>query len=125
MLGSAERTGRRPAAIGPRQARRYFLTAERFSAAEAHRIGLVHEVVADHAALLAVRDRLAKEFALASPEAMAAAKELIADVAFQPISSELILDTARRIADQRASADGKEGLQAFLDKRKPRWVEKE
>ena len=111
------------AAIGARNARRYILTAERFNAVEAHRIGLVHELVADHAGLMAARDRLIRDFTAAAPGAVAAAKALIGDVAGQPIDSALILDTARRIADRRASDEGKEGLQAFLDKRKPNWVE--
>ncbi len=107
-------------AIGARAARRYVLTAERLSALEAHRLGLVHEVVPGHmltAAVARVLDRLAA----GGPEAQAAAKSLIADVTGRPIDDALGRDTARRIADRRASAEGREGIAAFLDKRPPAW----
>ncbi len=108
------------AAIGPRVARRLFLTAERFDAAEARRIGLVHEVVA--AAELDTRVEEIVALLLANgPEAMAAAKDLVFAVAGRPVDDELVEDTARRIAQRRASAEGKEGIGAFLEKRKPAW----
>jgi len=118
-----------PAAISPyvmesmtvRAARRYFLTAERFDAAEAHRIGLVHEVVADDA-LDAKVEEVIGALLMAGPAAQGAAKELIAAVAHKPIDREVLRDTAERIAEIRVSDEGQEGLEAFLGKRKPAWV---
>ena len=107
--------------MGTRAAQRYFLTAERFSAAEAHRIGLVHEVVtADE--LDAKVDALTKALCNASPAAVRACKQLIADVAGRDIDSALIAKTVEGIADIRASDEGREGVQAFLQKRKPSWL---
>lgn len=106
-------------AMGERQARRYFLTAERFSAAAALALGLVHEVVpADE--LDAAMARHLKALKAASPAALGACKHLIAAVA-RPLDAAVVEDTAARIADQRASADGREGVSAFLEKRKPNW----
>jgi len=108
-------------AIGERQCRRYFVTAERFDAAEAHRIGLVHEVVA--ADQLAARvEALARTLLGNGPAAMSAAKALARDVAHGPVDAALIDETAKRIAERRASDEGREGLSAFLDKRRPGWV---
>jgi methylglutaconyl-CoA hydratase len=107
-------------AIGERQARRYFLSAERFGAREAQRIGLVHEVVAAEELDGAVA-RLLDTLAGNSPAAMAAAKDLARAVSRGPIDATMIEDTARRIAEIRASPEGREGLNAFLDKRKPSW----
>ncbi|HWA48568.1 MAG TPA: enoyl-CoA hydratase/isomerase family protein [Dongiaceae bacterium] len=108
------------AAIGPRACRRYFLTAERFDAATAQRLGLVQEVV-PQAELAAARDRMIEHLLKGGPLALRAAKDLIAHVAGVPIDAALMRDTARRIADQRASDEGKEGVSAFLEKRKPNW----
>jgi methylglutaconyl-CoA hydratase len=109
------------AAIGERQARRYFLTAERFTAAEALRIGLVHEVVPpDH--LMRTVEKVVEAMLQGGPKAQVAAKRLIGDVANKPIDPNLLDDTARRIAAVRASDEGKEGVSAFLDKRKPNWI---
>lgn len=108
-------------AIGPRAARRYFQSAEIFDAAEARSLGLVHEVTTEEE-LPATVERLAATLLLNGPRAMAIAKELVARVASGPIDEAMIRDTAERIADTRASAEGKEGLSAFLEKRKPRWV---
>jgi methylglutaconyl-CoA hydratase len=108
------------AAIGVRQARRYVLSAERFSAAEARRIGLVHEVVPG-AELAAAADRLLDAVAANGPASMAAAKNLIADLAARPIDEGTAEMTARRIAEIRASDEAREGLAAFLEKRKPIW----
>jgi methylglutaconyl-CoA hydratase len=110
------------AAIGARACRRYFLTAELFAAAEACRIGLLHEVVADDAALQLRGEEVATALLKNGPQAMAAAKDLIATVSGRPVDAGLIADTAGRIADRRASAEGREGLSAFLEKRTPGWV---
>ena len=107
-------------AIGERAAGRYVLTGERFDAAEALRIGLVHAVLpAD--GLEAAGETLTDAILANGPEAVAAAKRLIADVAGKPIDETLIEETARRIADIRRSDQGREGVGAFLEKRKPNW----
>lgn len=107
-------------AIGARAARRYFQTAERFDAEQAQALGLVHEVVP--------RERLDSRLAELvghlldnGPAAMAASKELIRRVASGPVDDAMVEDTARRIADIRATAEGREGLRAFLEKRGPKW----
>lgn len=107
-------------AIGARQARRYFLTGERIGAAEAQRIGLVHEVVA--ASELAAKTKAILDAILAGgPEAVGEAKRLVRLVEDTP--SERIGDlTPGLIAARRATAEGKEGVRAFLEKRKPGWV---
>ncbi|MEW6254359.1 MAG: enoyl-CoA hydratase/isomerase family protein [Pseudomonadota bacterium] len=106
-------------AMGARQARRYFLTAERFDARTALALGLIHEVVPTEDLDGAIARHL-KALALGSPAAIAATKDLVAAVD-RPLSDAVIADTARRIAEQRASRDGREGLTAFLEKRKPDW----
>jgi methylglutaconyl-CoA hydratase len=111
------------AAIGERQARRYFLTAELFDAEEACRIGLVHQVVEDAAALAKIRERIASSLKKCAPGAVSDAKDLIANVAGRFIDEDLVADTARRIAERRASLEGQEGITAFLEKRKADWVE--
>ena len=108
-------------AMGARAAQRYFLTAERFTAAEAHRIGFVHEVVAADA-LDAKVDELLKALTSASPAAVVACKTLVADVVGRDIDEGLIAYTVEAIADIRASTEGREGVQAFLNKRKPAWL---
>ncbi len=110
-------------AIGPRAAHRYFLTAERFDAATALALGLVHIVVEDNDALAKESERLVKQIFSCAPGAINAAKELIAAVAGKPIDHHVISDTARRIAERRSSDEAKEGLSAFLEKRKPKWAE--
>ncbi|HEX8740499.1 MAG TPA: enoyl-CoA hydratase/isomerase family protein [Casimicrobiaceae bacterium] len=109
-------------AIGARAARRYFLTAERFGAAEAQRIGLLHEVVsADELdARIAAIVALLRE---AGPAAQRESKRLIRDVAGRPVDTNVIDATAARIADVRASAEGREGVAAFLARRKPAWAQ--
>ena len=108
-------------AIGARAAQRYFLTAERFSAAEALRIGLVHEVVAAEA-LDAKVGEIVQALLAASPNAVKACKTLIDDVAGRAIDEDLVNKTVFGIADIRASDEGREGVQAFLQKRKPGWL---
>jgi methylglutaconyl-CoA hydratase len=110
-------------AIGARAAHRYFLTAERFDAATAHALGLIHAVVEDEPALAQESERLVQQVFTCAPGAIHAAKELIAAVAGKPIDSHIIADTARRIAERRSSDEAKEGLSAFLEKRKPKWAE--
>ncbi|MBX3655042.1 MAG: enoyl-CoA hydratase/isomerase family protein [Ramlibacter sp.] len=108
-------------AMGARAAHRYFLTAERFSAAEALRIGFVHEVVA--AADLDARVRqLAEHLVQAGPAAIKACKRLVQDVAEREITPGLVDRTVEGIADIRVSDEGREGIQSFLQKRKPNWM---
>ena len=107
--------------MGARAAHRYFLTAERFSAAEAHRIGFVHEVVsADQ--LDAKVAELTQALSNASPNAVRSCKRLLQEVAGRDIEAPLIAMTVESIADIRASVEGKEGVQSFLQKRKPGWL---
>lgn len=109
------------AAMGARQARRLVLTGERFDARLAKDYGLLHEVVAADQ-LDAEVDRFVAMLMLGGPGAQAAVKDLIRDVEGEPLSRELTEDTARRLAAIRASHEGREGIAAFLEKRKPRWV---
>ncbi len=110
-------------AMGARAAHRYFLTAERFDAATARALGLVHVVVEDNNALAQESERLVQQLFSCAPGAVNAAKELIAAVEGRPIDTHVIADTSRRIAERRASDEAKEGLSAFLEKRKPKWAE--
>ena len=107
--------------MGARAAHRYFLTAERFDAAEALRIGFVHEVVTLDALDVKV-DELLKALTSASPNAVRACKKLVLEVAEREINAGLIAATVEGIADIRASSEGKEGVQSFLSKRKPAWL---
>lgn len=112
------------AAIGEREARRYFLTAERFGAEEARRIGLVHEVATGDR-LDVVVTNFADQLLKGGPNALTAAKKLIADViTHRPPDDALIEETARRIASIRVSPEGREGVSAFLEKRPPSWTKK-
>ena len=108
-------------AMGARAAHRYFLTAERFSAEEAHRIGFVHELV-DADTLDAKVAELAAALVSASPAAVRACKRLVQDVAEREIDAALIAATVEGIADIRASDEGREGVASFLQKRKPAWL---
>jgi methylglutaconyl-CoA hydratase len=110
------------ARIGAGQARRWFLTAEGFGAAEAQRIGLTHETASDDAAADAVIANWLAHLGAAAPSAVADAKALVRDVAGRPVSDALRHETAVRIAARRASAEGREGIAAFFDKRKPAWT---
>jgi methylglutaconyl-CoA hydratase len=107
--------------MGPRAGHRYFLTAERFSAAEALRIGFVHEVVAAEALDARVAE-IANALVQAGPEAVKACKKLLHDVAGHDITAGLVRRTVEGIADIRASDEGREGVQSFLGKRKPNWL---
>ncbi len=108
-------------AIGERQARRYFITAEPFSAEQARTFGLVHDVVPEDQ-LQASADTMITGLLQNSPQGMYAAKQLIQAVSQQSIDDTLIADTATRIADIRVSPEGQEGLSAFLEKRTPAWI---
>jgi len=108
-------------AMGEARARRYFLTAEPFDAAEAYRIGFVHEL-APAEELDATVNMMLGHLVMASPNAMSETKQLIRDVVGRPIDDELTRDTAGRLARVRASDDAQEGISAFFEKRKPRWV---
>ena len=108
-------------ALGEQASRRYFVTAERFSAAEAHRLGLVHELATPET-LDAQVQGLVDALCANGPAAVRACKKLVQDVAHREITPELRDDTARRIADIRASAEGREGVQSFLNKSKPSWL---
>jgi methylglutaconyl-CoA hydratase len=125
---SEARLGLLPATIGPyvvralgeQAARRYFLTAERFDARTAQALGFVHECVPAQeldARLAQIVDALVAN----GPQAVRACKRLVKDLAARPIDAALREDTARRIADIRASAEGREGVRSFLEKREPAW----
>ena len=107
-------------AIGERMASRYFLTAERFDAHEARRIGMVHDVCAPEALDERVRS-VAQSLLAGGPNAQAAAKLLLRTITHRTIDDALIEDTARCIAELRATPEAKEGVGAFLDKRDPGW----
>ena len=107
-------------AIGPRQARRWFLTGERFDAETARRLGLAH-LSCLGAQLQATLDGVIDELLAGGPEAHRAAKSLIAAVADRPIDKAVLEDVAARIATTRASEEGKEGISAYLEKRRPAW----
>jgi methylglutaconyl-CoA hydratase len=109
-------------AIGPRQAKALFCTGRLFDAAYAREIGLVQETAADQAGLDAARDRIAREIMSAAPEAVLQSKKLVWDVWGEEIDDGLMHETARRIAKKRTSAEGQEGVRAFLEKRKPSWM---
>jgi methylglutaconyl-CoA hydratase len=109
------------AALGERAARRYFVTAERFGARQAQSLGFVHEVC-EPLALDARVDAIVAVVLANAPLAVRACKALVRDVAGRPLGAELRAETARRIADVRASDEGREGVQSFLHKRKPAWL---
>ncbi|HQY27624.1 MAG TPA: enoyl-CoA hydratase/isomerase family protein [Burkholderiaceae bacterium] len=108
-------------AIGEPKARRYFLTAEVFEAAEAYRIGLVHDICVPEE-LDGTVNALLGHLVQGGPVALRESKRLIRDVVGRPIDDALIGDTAARIAAARASDEGQEGIAAFFDKRRPAWV---
>jgi methylglutaconyl-CoA hydratase len=108
-------------ALGERACQRYLLSAERFSAAEAQRLGFVHQLCAP-ADLDAQVQTLATTLAANGPAATRACKRLIRELSGQELTNELRADTARRIADIRCSPEGREGIAAFLGKRPPNWL---
>lgn len=110
------------AAIGPRRARSLLATGRVFDAGFAKEIGLIDEVAGSSADLDDAMERLAGEIMACAPGAVARSKMLVDDVAGVPMDEELLELTARLIADQRASEEGREGVAAFLEKRKPRWA---
>ena len=126
---SEARLGLLPATIGPyvmralgeQACRRYFITAERFSAQEAHRLGFVHECVSAEQ-LDATVDHLVQTLVNNGPAAVKACKRLVQDVAGRPLTAELRADTARRIADIRVSEEGRAGILSFLEKTSPPWL---
>jgi methylglutaconyl-CoA hydratase len=109
------------AAMGERAASRYFLTAERFSAAEAYRIGFVQEL-AQPDELDATVNAILGEIVQGAPGAHAVTKDLIRAVAKRSLTPDLMADMAARIANARASEEGKEGVRSFLEKRAPAWL---
>jgi methylglutaconyl-CoA hydratase len=110
------------AAIGERAARRYMLTAEAFSAAEGYRLGLIHEMVPDEAALDEAVGEWVEALLKNGPRALAECKALIRSVANRPLGPKVVDYTVDRIANVRVSPEGQEGLGAFLQKRKPNWT---
>jgi methylglutaconyl-CoA hydratase len=126
---SEAKLGLLPATIGPyvvkamgeQAARRWFVTAERFSAAQARAMGFVHELVAPEALDTKV-DELVAALVANGPMAVRACKKLVQDVGGRDIDADLRAETARRIADIRASDEGREGIQSFLGKRAPDWL---
>jgi methylglutaconyl-CoA hydratase len=107
--------------LGEQASRRYFTTAERFTASQARALGMVHELCSADA-LDAKVDEIVAALVANGPMATRACKALVQYVAGQPITPALREETARRIADIRASAEGKEGVQSFLNKRAPAWL---
>lgn len=110
-------------AVGARTARGLFASAREFDAAYAEHIGLLTEVVADQAALEAVAARIAQGAVACEPEAVAAAKQLVKDLAGQPIDASLVDETARRTAVVLESPKAREGMAAFMARRKPGWAQ--
>jgi methylglutaconyl-CoA hydratase len=113
------------AKIGPSHARGLFMSAERFSASRAREIGLIHEVVATPAELPAALERVLSNMLQCGPNAMAVAKKLVLDLSWPERRAErpdCLEYVARTLADVRVSAEGQEGVKAFLEKRKPAWL---
>jgi methylglutaconyl-CoA hydratase len=108
-------------ALGVQASRRYMVTAERFSAVRAHALGMVHELATPET-LDAKVDEIVATLVANGPKAARECKRLVRDVSHAPITEALRSETARRIADVRASDEGREGLQSFLQKRPPAWL---
>jgi methylglutaconyl-CoA hydratase len=113
------------AAVGSRRARRYMLTGERFSASEAYRIGLLQEIVPGEEELDDAVGELVEALMSGGPHAQGECKALIRLVADRQIDEDVIEATAQRISRVRASDEGREGMAAFLEKRKPAWLQRE
>jgi methylglutaconyl-CoA hydratase len=111
-------------AIGARAARRYFITGERFSAADAQRIGLVHETVTSDR-LDSTIHSIVSAIVKNGPKAVAKSKQLIREIEGRLLSEELLAETAARIAQVRASEEACEGVRAFLERRPPTWRQSE
>lgn len=108
-------------AMGEQAARRYFVTAERFSAQQASACGLIHELVSPEL----LDDKIAelvRQISANSPNAVRQAKRLVQTVAGQSLTQELVAETVKGIAEIRASDEGREGVRSFLEKRKPFWL---
>lgn len=110
------------AAVGPRTAKQLFATGRLFSADEALRYGLLHQVVDGAAGLAAAKTAMAASMGPCAPSAIGASKALVDHVYGRKIDHGLMMETAKRIAEARISEEGQEGLRAFLDRRKPTWA---
>ncbi|MEO8410456.1 MAG: enoyl-CoA hydratase-related protein [Propionivibrio sp.] len=110
------------AAIGERHCRRYMLSGERFSASEAYRIGLVHEIVPEDEQLDEAVGEIVDSLLKGGPGAQGECKALLRVIAGQPIDESTIDETVHRVANVRIGPEGVEGLAAFLEKRKPNWI---
>ena len=110
-------------AVGPRTARALFVTGRSFDAVYAEKIGLVSEVAADPAGLAAAQVRITADVMAAAPGAVVEAKALAREVAGRPIDHGLMAETARRLARRRVSEEGREGVAAFIARRKPSWTD--
>lgn len=113
------------AKIGPSHARGLFVSAERFGATKAREIGLVHEVLADPAALKIATEKLLANILQCGPNAMTVAKKLVLDLSWPERRADLedpLQYVAKTLADLRISKEGQEGVKAFLEKRKPSWL---
>lgn len=108
-------------AMGEQAARRYFVTAERFSAQQASACGLVHELVSPELLDGKIAE-LVRQISANSPNAVRQAKRLVQTVAGQSLTQELVAETVKGIAEIRASDEGREGVRSFLEKRKPFWL---
>jgi methylglutaconyl-CoA hydratase len=109
-------------AIGPRLTKALFATGKIFTADYAREIGLVSEIVADEAGLSAAQERLADEIMACAPGAVAEAKALVDDLAGRDIDHGVMVETAKRLARRRVSDEGREGVVAFMERRKPNWA---
>ena len=110
------------AAIGERHSRYFMLTAERFSGTEAYRIGLVHEMVPGEEQLDEAIGEIADSLLKNGVHAMSACKTLIRAIAGQPVDATTVEETVRSAAAVQSSAEGREGMTALIEKRKPRWI---
>ncbi len=110
-------------AMGEQAARRYFITAERFDAHKALQLGMVHEIAEDAGQLDEITANIVRNLVGNSPNAVLQAKRLVREVAGRSVDDALLADTAQRIADIRASSEGREGVMSFLEKRKPSWLQ--